>query len=120
MREAFSAVMASLHGEVLSAEKFGVPQRRKRVIVVGFADPARPAWTPPAAVTRLRKRQEPMDGHPEAISVEEALSDLPELGPGEDGCHLPYRQEPGNSYQALMRGAITPETYLSLLSPRPG
>jgi DNA (cytosine-5)-methyltransferase 1 len=47
-----------------------------------------------------------------AVTVSEALCDLPPLGNGEDGQHLDYLFEPANDYQKLMRGATTPFAYL--------
>jgi DNA (cytosine-5)-methyltransferase 1 len=116
MRDAFSDAMPSLSGKILSTENFGIPQRRKRVIIVGFSKPGFPMWDPPIAVTRHEKIKPLIDTGIDAPSVEEAISDLPEIGPGEDGSELCYRCEPKNIYQALMRGYITPDNYLSLLS----
>ena len=49
--------------------------------------------------------------HP-AITVKEALSDLPPLEPEEDGSNKQYLHEPMNPYQAFMRSMIAVDRYL--------
>lgn len=112
VRRAFSDVMPSITPAVLSADDYAVPQRRKRVILVGSNKPDC-AWTPPAAITALKPEPSLLPSLPPAVSVEEALADLPPLAPGEDGTQLAYLSEPLTSYQALMRGYITPSAYLN-------
>ena len=47
-----------------------------------------------------------------SVTVSEAISDLPELSPGQNGSNLSYKSPPENVYQQLMRGVITPKEYL--------
>ncbi|MDE1821025.1 MAG: DNA (cytosine-5-)-methyltransferase [Euryarchaeota archaeon] len=86
----------------LAAVEFGVPQRRRRVFVVGRRNQSG-KLSPPARVTRLPDGQSSLDGVARAISVREALSDLPPLVAGEDGSHLDYVHAPEGAYQELMR-----------------
>lgn len=72
----------------VSAEEYGVPQRRKRVIIVGTRNRAAPLQPPPVE---------------DRVSVRDALSDLPPLRAGEDGSGLAYVSPPRSSYQARMR-----------------
>jgi DNA (cytosine-5)-methyltransferase 1 len=116
IKEAFSSVMPSMSAAVLSTDEHGIPQRRKRIILVGRRIKGASAWIPPQPVTstehsglNLFFRIEP------AVSVHEALSDLPSLEPGEDGSAKPYRYEAQTIYQALMRGRISPEEYFARL-----
>ena len=112
MREAFSFVMPSIVPVVLSADEYAIPQRRKRVIVVGTKAKAQSSWTPPEQVTSHKQSATLFSDLPKAISVEDALGDLPVLSEGEDGSCLPYGSPPKSPYQALMRGLLSPEEYL--------
>jgi Alw26I/Eco31I/Esp3I family type II restriction m6 adenine DNA methyltransferase len=117
VKEAFSSVMPSLDGAVLAADDYAIPQRRKRVVLVGRRERKATPWAPPqvltstspAAPTLFRSVQQ-------AISVHQALSDLPPLGPGENGSDKGYISSPVTPYQALMRGRLTPEEYLGMVS----
>jgi DNA (cytosine-5)-methyltransferase 1 len=111
VRLAFSKVMSSITPAVMSADDFAVPQRRKRVILVG-SNASGFVWKPPAAVTSLDTTPSLLPSLPSAVSVEEALSDLPPLKAGEDGRKLTYVSEPTTAYQALMRGLISASEYL--------
>jgi len=112
--KAFSEVMPVVKGQVLTASEYGVPQRRKRVILVGTRDPEKPAWAPPEAITRSDPRPELFECAPPTVSVEEALSDLPRLEAGEKGAGKSYRGSAKNIYQALMRGEVGPRQYLEM------
>lgn len=110
VRAAFGAVMPNVEGAVLSADEFAIPQRRKRVLLVGTRNPAS-RWIPPVprtgtVATAMRGRHIP------SISVAEAVSDLPPLRPGENGEAHPYRTPSRTNYQSLMRGLITTAEYL--------
>lgn len=95
----------------MNAAEFGVPQKRVRVVIVGvrragMAPPRKPVeWC--SLSTGGLLNSEP------AVTVDEAIGDLPRLTAGQDGAHLPYASEAASSYQALMRGEITPATYLA-------
>lgn len=117
VRKAFSSVMPSLQGAVLSADDYAIPQRRKRVILVGRQDCNATPWSPPPTMTStspdalsLFQSVQP------SISVDEALGDLPPLGPGENGSNKGYISSPKTPYQALMRGRLSPDEYLSMVS----
>lgn len=111
VRDGFRSVMPSVHGWVLSAEEYAVPQRRKRVILVGRSQEPT-TMAPPRPVTSCNQEEDLFDKLPPAISVDEALSDLPALTPGQDGSCLDYISEPRTVYQSLMRGCLTPQEYL--------
>jgi DNA (cytosine-5)-methyltransferase 1 len=101
-----------LHCWILKTEEFAIPQRRTRVLLIGDSTGVM-SGREPKKLTRLESDQRTLfDDLASAITVAEALSDLPKLKAGEDGCHLPYLTEPQNIYQKLMRGMITPEQYL--------
>lgn len=109
VQEAFSTVMPSISPAVLSADQYAIPQRRKRVILVGASN--RLSWYPPAPVTSLRPASLFTDVPP-AVSVQDALDDLPVLSHSQDGRGLPYRSAPKTTYQAFMRGTLSAAEYL--------
>lgn len=111
VRLAFADVMGTLHAAVLAADDYAIPQRRKRVILVGHKK-ANIRWQQPQALCALAASGDLVDQLPRSVSVEEALSDLPPIGPGEDGSRLPYATPPQTSYQAFMRGFMSPAEYL--------
>jgi len=95
----------------LNAARFGVPQRRERVIIVGvphgLAAPVQPSsWTTPAEGDELFSL-------PLVCSVREALADLPKLTPGQDGSNLPYRSKAVSTFQKVMRGDLAPVAYVA-------
>lgn len=115
VQEAFSTTMHSITPAILSAENYGIPQRRKRVILVGKRSSRSAPWSPPAPITVLQPITATLSSLAQSISVQEALDDLPTIAQTEDGRQLPYRSAPRTQYQAFMRGLISPEEYLSSL-----
>lgn len=78
--------------KVLKASDYGVPQNRERVILIGFRkdlniQPLHPA---PYEQDHL-------------ITVDEAISDLPQIAAGQGTEVQEYPQEPKNEYQKMMR-----------------
>ena len=114
IKAAFGSVMPSLSGWLLSADEYAIPQRRKRVFLIGHKN-ADSSFSPPNQLTSTGLRSNLFGDFSSAISVEEALADLPPLRQGEDGANLNYISEPQSHYQAFMRGKIDPEQYLSLV-----
>ena len=82
--------------KVLVASDYGVPQNRERVILIGY-----------------RKDLNIIPQHPEPyeldhlVTVDEAISDLPQIGAGQGTEVQEYPQEPQNEYQRLMRANST-------------
>ncbi len=97
---------------VLNAERYAVPQRRKRLIMVSL--PAGWNVSPPAPITGMEQGPSLFGHVMKAVSVEDALSDLPSLVPGENGSHKGYASPPQNPFQQLMRGEISSAEYLRL------
>ena len=92
---------------VLNAAEFGVPQRRQRVFLIGSRR-GTDAPIPPEPLTPLLPGQTSLDGSANAVSVREALDDLPPLSVGQDGCALDYVHPPEGPYQRLMRVGVSP------------
>ena len=95
----------------MNAAEFGVPQRRIRVVIVGvrrggMALPHKP-------VEWCSLRPDHLRGEQASVTVSDAIGDLPHLQAGEDGSHRAYCHGPACSYQALMRGEISPVAYLA-------
>ncbi len=111
VKEEFKSVMPNLQGFVLNSENFAVPQRRKRVFLIGQKATGEQVPLPPQ-LTSLGSKKDLFNSYKDCVSVSEALSDLPELSPGQDGSSLSYRYSPKTAYQKLMRGKITPQEYL--------
>jgi DNA-cytosine methyltransferase len=103
----------------LRTEEYAIPQRRSRICLVGHSLNIGDI-EPPKRLTGNTKQHSLFDQtlHP-MISVEEALSDLPRLSPGEDGSNKQYCHQPKTLYQKLMRGEIDVEQYIKLLDSRP-
>ena len=106
------------HCETLSqwkphAEQFGVPQRRSRVVLVGSRRSVRDIKPPEPLTSMPSEILSTDDALPPAVSVFDALDDLPALGPSEDGSLLEYRHGAISEYQRFMRGAITAKDYVT-------
>jgi Alw26I/Eco31I/Esp3I family type II restriction m6 adenine DNA methyltransferase len=111
VKEAFKSVMPGVKGWLLSADEFAVPQRRKRVFLIGTVDSDQEINQPERS-TSCTPNSELFGTMDRAISVDEAIGDLPPLGPSQDGSQLQYASPPRTTYQALMRGRIGPAEYL--------
>ena len=93
----------------VSAETYGVPQRRKRIVIVGFRT-MKPFPLQPGPLTGE------LLGEP--VSVREALDDLPALVAGEDGTNMRYRHAPLTAFQKLMRGTQNASEFIGTLNER--
>jgi DNA (cytosine-5)-methyltransferase 1 len=109
IQEALNRVTGRMCIWKLSAEDYAVPQRRKRLIIVGLSDETAIITMPDPVCTWRPGGLIPLRG---PITVKEALDDLPQIESGEDGSKLVYRSEPTTSYQRLMRSIISPEVFL--------
>lgn len=115
IKTAFSDFMPSINGSVLSSDHYGIPQRRKRFILVGHKKSKSKLWAPPEVITRLTSNTELFDTYPHTISVEEAISDLPHLSHGDKITNQNYIKDPDNIYQAFMRGYLDPQNYVRIM-----
>lgn len=106
IEERFTNLGYDVHAEVLSAEQFGVPQKRRRAIFIG---------------NRLGKNSK--DFFPSSnlspedyTTVWQALSDLPSLESG-DGTELTqYTKKSESNYQKLMRQNTSKEGFYNHIS----
>jgi DNA (cytosine-5)-methyltransferase 1 len=77
---------------ILDAEKFGVPQRRNRLFIIGTRD----GITPVKPVPFIKK----------TITVNDAISDLPILENGNSINWLPYQTKASSKYAKYMRASL--------------
>ena len=97
----FASLDYKVQAAVLNAADYGVPQTRERVIVVGtspevtFEYPEATHRDPRSPASLLTMSL------PAWRTLGDAISDLPEIGPGEEA--LEYRTEPQNEFQKIMR-----------------
>lgn len=78
--------------KVLRASDYGVPQNRERVILIGFRKDLhlKPTHPLPYQLDHL-------------VTVDEAISDLPQIASGQGSEVMAYPVEPSNDYQRMMR-----------------
>ncbi|MEL7663232.1 MAG: DNA cytosine methyltransferase [Methanosarcina mazei] len=81
---------------VLNAVNFGVPQNRERVFFIGTRTKSR--------INFIEKLRNTIIETP--LTVEEAISDLPELENGNSICEIKYIKPPQNKYQRNMREKV--------------
>jgi DNA (cytosine-5)-methyltransferase 1 len=104
---------------LLKAEEYGVPQRRRRVFILGSrsGDVHERPHAQLSAIAHGRTREEAKidsNGLPPPISVSESIGDLPEIISGCGADAIDYDATWLNSdYQRYMRGLISIETLLS-------
>ena len=102
--------------EVLNAADFGVPQVRRRLFVVGLLHGKKPYEFPKATHAKRSKHPFLFEDQTEYVTVEQAISDLPQNGPGrrrtsiEDQDAVPYARSAQSEYQEKMRGSATTVT----------
>jgi DNA (cytosine-5)-methyltransferase 1 len=105
--------------QTYDAALYGTPQVRRRIFILAVRDgdeqlpPPGPDLAPLYAALR-HSREVPKElrrylwilkdkSDPRILSSEQALSDLPRLGPGEDGRLRSYASEPRTAYQKTVR-----------------
>lgn len=94
LSEAFEKIGYTINIETLNAADYGVPQRRKRVIIVGSREGKVFKFPSPT------HNEDGVDGLYKWVSAEEALGDLGEATiDGKSG----YKEVPQNTYQKKMR-----------------
>ncbi len=111
VKNAFHSVMPSVSGWVLKSEEYAIPQRRSRVFLVGSKHPDVHV-EPPTPITGSQAVTSLFTSQRQVCGAKDTISDLPALNQGEKGESKAYRSEPRTPFQALMRGLITPESYL--------
>lgn len=106
IHEKFSELGYNVSSKVLSAESFGVPQRRKRAIFIGNR------------IGLESSNLFPEETHKKGseITVWQAISDLPSLQSGEGHELTEYISAPNNEYQMKMRSSSDGKFYNHIAS----
>lgn len=102
IHDSFSKLGYNVASKVLSAEKFGVPQRRKRAIFIGNRIGKNSMELFPEETTNQKGTE---------VTVWQAISDLPSLKSGEGKEPGEYRTKPESEYQKMMRNTIDGKFY---------
>lgn len=92
----------------LNAEEFGVPQKRKRIFIIGSKNGVIIKQPKPIFSTDA--------GLPNPITVEDAIYDLPTLGLADGNYCIDYNSNPKSPYQKLMNGLINFNEFIDLMS----
>ncbi len=88
LRDKFHEMGYTIRFETLNAYKFGVPQNRERVVIIGVRDDLNLEWNFPEEVENN-------------LTIQDAISDLPVVLEGQKVTE--YTVAPQNDYQELMR-----------------
>lgn len=115
VKSEFSSIMPNIKGFVLNAENYAIPQRRKRVFLVGQMSNVVDIQ-PPAQITSMNSKEDLFSVFNPSVTVAEALSDLPPLVAGEDGSMMDYLFPPMNLYQKFLRGEVDAHEYIERMS----
>ncbi|MFK4898295.1 DNA cytosine methyltransferase [Lactococcus petauri] len=91
--EKFGKLGYNVSAKILSAEKFGVPQKRKRAIFIGNR----------LGIDSTTLFPEEINGEENEVTVWEAIGDLPSLNSGEGNELSEYNTSPISQYQQIMR-----------------
>lgn len=107
IKELFSSLGYKLHGETLDFSEYGVPQKRRRVIIIGVRKDLdiNPTELFPTTYTVEEEQK---------ITIREAIKDLDSLEHKEDEM---IKSDYTSSYIQLMRNEIDLESYYENLEP---
>lgn len=105
----FESIGYDFEWHVLNAANYGVPQKRERFIMIGTERGGtinfpNPTHSYNGRSIGYKDRTKMIFGHdylPRALTIDDAISDLPDLEPGEVKTH--YKSEAKNSYQKARR-----------------
>jgi len=111
IRQDFASIGYGVDARVLNAVNFGVPQRRKRIFFVGNRLGLPNPFPPPTHFDTSRSKGELLDEYMEvrdgrrAVTVWDAIGDLPELDPNGGSEEMDYDKQPFSAYQEWAREA---------------
>lgn len=94
LKDAFREIGYTINAEVLNAADYGVPQKRKRVIIVGLSNGETFVFPKPTHGTDERLKP--------YVTVKSALGDLP-IATLNEKERVVYKTDPQTPYQKLMR-----------------
>ena len=106
IKESFSELGYKMHGKKILAVKFGVPQKRKRVVMIGVLKGNPEECYPQEMITNEDKY----------ISVKDAINNLPSIKVNGGENILQKEIVPSSFYQKFIAGKISPKKYEEILS----
>lgn len=106
--ETLSAHCKYIQAQKVDSEQFAVPQRRKRILLVGTKRKS----DFNIEFKQLTKLPNESLDLPNVVSVQEALGDLPPIDSGITYSKLEYSVTPRNDFQKMIRGKITFDKFL--------
>ena len=119
VQEAFDRLGYTTDWRILNAAHFGVPQKRERLILLGVRPGIQIAWPRPTHGGQFRTigvkdahrmlRPDEVPGLPPALTVLEAIDDLPPVTSGESATQ--YVRDARNTYQKARRSGATELTW---------
>jgi DNA (cytosine-5)-methyltransferase 1 len=108
LQKEFRGLGYSITYGVLNAALYGVPQARPRFIIIGRMDSANVSLPEPTNDLGKDVQQNLLFGLPNALTVREALADLPEVLQGEGEEELKHLASATTAYQLQRRGGRNP------------
>lgn len=108
IKESFRELGYGLDGRKLHAVKYGVPQKRKRVVMIGVLN-GKPDKCYP---------QEILQDEDKYLTVREAIGDLPEIAVNGGNHIIKSKTKPQSYYQKFLAGLITIDDFVKTLYQR--
>lgn len=105
IKQSFRELGYKLEGRKLHAVKYGVPQKRKRVVMIGVLE-GNPNDCYP---------KEAFENEDRYLTVREAIGDLPKIAVNGGNHIIDTKTEPQSHYQKFLAGMITVEEFVKTL-----
>jgi len=106
IKEDFKKLCYSVAGHKLHAVKFYIPQKRKRVVIIGTLHGDPESLFPQPLTTDEKKY----------ITTKDAIGDLLSIRVCENNSPIKLKTKPSSFFQQFASGLITPQQYFSLFS----
>ena len=106
IKDNFKKLGYSVAGRKLHAVKFYIPQKRKRVVIIGTLHGNPESLFPEPLTTDEQKY----------ITTKDAIGDLLDIKVCENGDLIKIKTKPLGPFQKFVRGLITPQKYLSFFN----
>lgn len=112
IRKEFENLGFSVKCDVLKAEEYGVPQKRRRVFFVGINKDIKSSFFWPKPSFGKKGNQESFTAETRSFrTVWESISDLPAIEAGEGADEMEYTKKPSNDFQIFLRNGMSKILY---------
>lgn len=108
IKDSFGELGYKMEGRKLHAVRYGVPQKRKRVVMIGVLDGS-PAECYPDEIINEESKY---------LSVQEAIGNMPEIEANGGSQEMDINTAPQSNYQMFLSGAISVEEFVKTLYQR--